>query len=195
MTLIAHNLSCERNGRLVFSDLEFTVQAGECVELRGSNGAGKSSLLRMLAGLVPKFGGDITFAGEAEFAQRLHFIAHQDALKSALTVKENLQFWCDVLGGTTIHNALSSFNLDALQHEPVQLLSAGQRRRLTLSRLFLADRPLWLLDEPMTALDGASREVLRHHIQAYLKNGGMVLAATHGDLGFAPHHTITLGAA
>jgi heme exporter protein A len=195
MALIARNLSCERNGRLVFSGLNFSVQAGECVELRGCNGAGKSSLLRLLAGLISKIGGEVAFNGDPEIAQRIHFIAHQDALKSVLTVKENLQFWCDVLGGSTIQPAVSSFGLEALQDEAVQLLSAGQRRRLTLSRLFLADRPLWLLDEPMTALDAASQDELRLAIEAHLKSGGMVLAATHGDLGLSPHHIITLGVA
>ncbi len=195
MTLTAQNLSCERNGRLVFSNLNFAVNSGECAELRGANGAGKSSLLRLLAGLVPKASGQVAFNGAAAFAHDLHFIAHQDAMKTAMSVAENLHFWCDVLGGTSIAKALAAFQLERLADEPMQLLSAGQRRRLTLSRLFLADRPVWLLDEPMTALDATTQTVLRQAIAKYLAEGGTVLAATHGDLGVTPQHVITLGVA
>jgi heme exporter protein A len=195
MILEARNLACERNGRVVFSNVSFRLGTGECLELRGANGAGKSSLLRVLAGLVQKSGGDTSFEGEALFGDKLHFIAHQDAMKSALTVSENLQFWCDVMQGQSITAALQAFQLDSLQHEAVQLLSAGQRRRLSLARLFVAEQKLWLLDEPMTALDAASQDMLREHISQHLKAGGMVVAATHGDLGLQPHHSISLGAA
>lgn len=194
MKLIAENLACERNGRIVFSNLSFSIASGECAELRGANGTGKSSLLRLIAGLVPAAGGTLTFKSEKEVTQHLHFIAHQDAMKSSMTVEENLRFWCAVLGGDDIVTALAAFNLEALKNDPVQLLSAGQRRRLTLSRLFLGNRPLWLLDEPMTALDATTQEVLRDHIRAHLNHGGLVLAATHGDLGTTPIQTITLGA-
>lgn len=195
MTLIATSLACERNGRIVFSNLSFTLMAGQCAELRGANGAGKSSLLRLLAGLVPATAGTLTFDHHHDIAQQAHFIAHQDAMKTAMTVEENLRFWCDVLGGENISAGLAAFKLEALQDDPVQLLSAGQRRRLTLSRLFLKRRPLWLLDEPMTALDIATQDILRDHIRTHLASGGTVLAATHGDLGVTPDHTITLGAA
>jgi heme exporter protein A len=193
MSLVANDLACERNGRLVFSKLNFTVKPGECAELRGLNGSGKSSLLRVLAGLVPLSSGHVTFNAENDFKNTLHFIAHQDAIKNAMTVSENLQFWCDVMGGRSITAALEAFRLNALRHEPAQLLSAGQRRRLTLSRLFLLPRPIWLLDEPMTALDQATQTMLRQHITAHLKNNGMVMAATHGDFGLTPHQLITLG--
>jgi heme exporter protein A len=193
VTLHATNLACERNGRIVFSNLSFRIAQGQCAELRGANGAGKSSLLRLIAGLVPAASGTLTFNSESEVSRHLHFIAHQDAMKSAMTVEENLDFWCAVLGGENISAALSAFKLEALKNDPVQLLSAGQRRRLTLSRLFLSKRPLWLLDEPMTALDVSTQEMLREHIRAHLKDGGMVLAATHGDLGVVPDKTIVLG--
>jgi heme exporter protein A len=195
MTLIAQNVSCERNGRLVFSNVSFELKPGECLELRGANGAGKSSLLRLVAGLVPKASGELDLNGAHDVAQNLHFIAHQDAMKTAMSVAENLNFWCHVLEGQSIDAALNAFRLEGLKDEPVQLLSAGQRRRLTLSRLFLAKRPLWLLDEPMTALDVASQDILRNHLNAHLQSGGMVMVATHGDLGFAPHHTLVLDAA
>jgi heme exporter protein A len=195
VTLDASNLTCERNGRIVFSNLSFRIAQGQCAELRGANGAGKSSLLRLIAGLVPAAGGTLKFNGPSEIANQLHFIAHQDAMKSSMTVEENLKFWCAVLGGEDISPALAAFNLEALKTDPVQLLSAGQRRRLTLSRLFLSNRPLWLLDEPMTALDVTTQEMLREHIRTHIKDGGMVLAATHGDLGVKPDQIITLGAA
>jgi heme exporter protein A len=193
VTLDATNLACERNGRIVFSNLSFSIAQGQCAELRGANGAGKSSLLRLIAGLVPVVAGTLAFNNEKEIAQHLHFIAHQDAMKSAMTVEENLRFWCAVAGGIDITKALAAFNLEALKNDPVQLLSAGQRRRLTLSRLFLSNRPLWLLDEPMTALDVSTQEMLREHIRTHLKAGGMVLAATHGDLGVTQDQTIMLG--
>jgi heme exporter protein A len=195
MTLIANALACERNGRVVFSDVSFALEPGQCAELRGPNGAGKSSLLRLIAGLVPKSSGTLSFNSADDIATQMHFIAHQDALKSAMTVSENLGFWCDVLDGVSIDAALAAFKLEALRNDPVQLLSAGQRRRLSLSRLFLAPRPIWLLDEPMTALDAASKNVLREHIKAHLKAGGSIVAATHGDLGLVPDHVLTMGAA
>lgn len=193
MTLVAENLSCERNGRLVFSNLSFTIASGQCAELRGSNGSGKSSLLRVVAGLVPSSQGQVLFNAEHDFRTALHFIAHQNAIKTALTVSENLQFWCNLLGGTSITAALDAFHLQRLQHQPAVLLSAGQQRRLTLSRLFLQQRSIWLLDEPMTALDQSTQTLLRQHISTHLKTNGIVIAATHGDLGFTPDQIITLG--
>jgi heme exporter protein A len=169
--------------------------AGQSLELRGANGAGKSSLLRVIAGLVPSTAGSLTFNAKKIFAHHVHYIAHQDAMKSAMTVAENLNFWCAVLGGSGINTALQAFNLTRLQHDPVQLLSAGQRRRSTLARLLLAPRPVWLLDEPMTALDTTTQDHLRQLILSHLETGGMVVAATHGDLAIKPDHTITLGAA
>ena len=193
MTLHATNLACERNGRVVFTNLSFSLAPGQCAELRGANGAGKSSLLRLVAGLVPAAAGTVTFNGDADISLPVHFIAHQDAMKASMTVEENLHFWCAVLGGENIATALAAFSLEALKNDPVQLLSAGQRRRLTLSRLFLSHRALWLLDEPMTALDATTQDSLRAHIRTHLKEGGMVLAATHGDLGVSPDQTINLG--
>jgi heme exporter protein A len=193
LTLTARSLTCERNSRVVFSNLSFNIAPGQCVELRGANGAGKSSLLRLIAGLVPAAAGSLTFDNQPDIAQHAHVIAHQDAMKASMTVEENLHFWCAILGGKNITTALAAFSLQALKTDPVQLLSAGQRRRLTLSRLFLSHRPLWLLDEPMTALDSTTQDILRTHIRTHLKAGGMVLAATHGDLGVTPDQTIILG--
>ena len=197
MKLAVRSLACERNGRQLFSNLDFAIAPGDYVELRGPNGSGKSSLLRVLAGLLPASGGSISF-GEKPMTDEdahipLHFIAHDAAMKAAMTVAENLQFWCEVLGGGEIIAALKAFSLEPLRDDPVQLLSAGQRRRLTLSRLFVANRPLWLLDEPATALDQASITTLHDHMRSHLRDGGMIVSAVHGETGLAPHHTIHLG--
>jgi heme exporter protein A len=203
MTLVANALACERNGRVVFSGLSFAVEAGRCAELRGPNGAGKSTLLRLLAGLLPAAHGTVSLSDggtamnpvppdHAPLAQRLHLIAHQDAMKPQLTVSENLEFWCAMLGGSGMAKALAAFNLEGLRHEPAAILSAGQRRRLALSRLFLVERPLWLLDEPATALDSDSQAVLRGHLTTHLAAGGIILLATHDSLLDVAHSTISL---
>jgi len=195
MTLLANALACERNGRVVFSGLSFEVVDGHCAELRGPNGSGKSSLLRLVAGLLPASNGTLLLSGHEAIPQACHFIAHQDAMKSVLTVSENLEFWSAMLGGASIAEALASFALEPLRNEQAAILSAGQRRRLALSRLFLAKRPLWLLDEPTTALDRDTVGLLKKHMQAHLAEGGMILTAAHDDLLKLAGITITLGAA
>lgn len=193
MKLVAEGLACERNGRSVFSDLNFVVASGSLAQLRGPNGAGKSSLLRMMAGLVPVASGAVMLDGQSDMARQSHLIAHQDALKANMTVAENLAFWCVVLGGGGVAAALNAFGMEALRDERVQLLSAGQRRRLSLSRLFLVKRPLWLLDEPTTALDATSQQALVKHMWEHLGDGGLIVAATHGPLGLASTQLIELG--
>lgn len=194
MKLIANALSCERNGRVVFSGLSFSVKAGEYAELRGPNGSGKSSLLRLLAGLVPAAAGTAVAEPSSDrgLPQLCHYIGHHDALKSAMTVRENIDFWARMLGGAAMGNALAPFKMERLANDPVQLLSAGQRRRLSLSRLFAAPRPLWLLDEPMTALDVDSQKTLAGIIEKHLEAGGIVLAAIHGEGLRKPDHLISL---
>ena len=192
MSLSAKSLACERNGRQLFSKLSFTLKSGELAELRGPNGAGKSSLLRLIAGLLPLQAGTLELQGDTNLSHQLHYIAHNEAMKSAMSVQQNLQFWCDVLGGTSIAKSLQAFDLETLRHDPVQLLSAGQRRRLCLSRLFAAERPLWLLDEPNTALDDTSQNLLIVRMQQHLAGGGLIMAATHGDLGVTSTHRIDL---
>lgn len=195
LRLKAENIACERGGRLVFSNLSFTLSSGEMLELRGANGSGKSSLLRLLAGLNAPTTGSINLEnGElgASLAEQAHYIGHADANKPALTVAENLDFWTTFLGGTKA--PLSSFNLETLADDQALLLSAGQKRRLALARLRCAERPVWLLDEPDVGLDSASRLMLQNQITHHLEKGGMVLAATHTDLGFKTARTLQLGA-
>ena len=192
----AENLSCERGGRLVFQNLSFEVAAGELLELRGANGSGKSSLLRLLAGLNAPVHGKLTLEGcdpTTPLAEQAHYIGHADANKPALTVGENLKFWRQFLGGPKNTAALGAFNLAALADDQTVLLSAGQKRRLALTRLLIAHRPLWLLDEPTVGLDTASLLMLQNHMGAHLKNGGMIVAATHIALGIKAIRQLDLG--
>ena len=181
LVLEAKSLACERGGRLIFKDLSFTVRGGEVVELRGPNGAGKSSLLRLLAGLNKPVAGSLSLAGQAEdVATQAHYIGHHEAVKPALTVKENLEFWAGFQGGSA---NLAPFKIQHLAEDEARLLSEGQRRRLSLSRLVSVKRPLWLLDEPTVGLDQTALADLRGVIDAHLAEGGLVIAATHTDLG------------
>ncbi len=195
MQIVAANLSCERGGRLAFSNLDFAVAAGEFLQLTGPNGAGKSSLLRIIANLGDISSGHIELHnGDSDLtlAQQSHYIAHADAAKTALTVTENLQFWGDFLGGDNIAGALGSLNLQTLADYPVALLSAGQKRRLALARLSLVPRKIWLLDEPSVGLDEASQGLLVGLMQQHLNAGGLIIAATHVPLGVEPDRNLIL---
>ncbi|MGB8316262.1 MAG: heme ABC exporter ATP-binding protein CcmA [Aestuariivirga sp.] len=186
MQLSAFDLSCERGGRMVFSNINFTLASGEFLQLTGPNGAGKSSLLRLLASLSEPGNGRITLEGgslDLTPGQQAHYIAHSDASKSALTVAENLAFWRDFLGGGDLDRALGAVNLATLADYPVALLSAGQKRRLALARLALVPRVIWLLDEPSVGLDEASQKLLVALMSDHLKEGGLIVAATHVPLG------------
>jgi heme exporter protein A len=198
MRLEAKNLSCERGGRTVFQNLNFEIAAGEFAELRGPNGAGKSSLLRLLAGLNVPESGSLTLEGgkdEATIAEQAHYIGHSEANKPALTVQENLNFWSELLGEPLNPNAISVFNLSGLADDQALLLSAGQKRRLALTRLVLAHRPIWLLDEPSVGLDAASTILLQDQIKKHLTIGGIAIAATHIDLGINVTRHINLSGA
>ena len=188
MQLSADNLTCVRGGRTVFTGLSFAVSAGEALTITGRNGAGKSSLLRMLAGLVRVAGGRLALQGgeaEASIAEQAHYLGHQDALKSSLSVRENLAFWVDYLGGhrKTLTDALDAVGLGPLSALPAAYLSAGQRRRLSIARLVAVARPLWLLDEAAAALDSAAQGRLVELMRGHLAGGGLILAATHAPLG------------
>lgn len=182
--LQARDLACIRGDRAVFAGLSFALPAGAALLLTGANGAGKSTLLRILAGLLPPAEGAVlwrgadTAADPAAHAARLRYLSHQDALKPALTVAENLAFFARLRGGE-VSPALAALGLDALAELPARVLSSGQKRRLALARLALAPAPLWLLDEPTTGLDAASVERLRPLLAAHRAAGGIVVAATH----------------
>src|SRR4051812_20224163 len=189
MRLEGSGLACVRGGREVFSALGFTVGGGEALIVSGRNGAGKSSLLRMIAGLVRLAGGRLALAGadpERAIPEQAHYLGHQDALKPSLTVAENLGFWTRYLGSPNAPGmALAALGLEALADLPAAYLSAGQRRRLSIARLVAVTRPVWLLDEPASALDHEAQDVLLRLMQQHLAGGGLILAATHGPLGLA----------
>jgi len=168
------------------------------MQLTGPNGSGKSSLLRLIAGLNEAVSGAVTLdGGDADLAigQQAHYIAHQEAVKSALTVAENLSFWRDFMGGSGVDEALAAFDLTRLATYSAGLLSAGQKRRLALARLVLVPRLLWLLDEPTVGLDAASQQRLVAVMAGQLERGGMIIAATHVPLGREPDHRLDLGGA
>jgi heme exporter protein A len=199
MELIGEDLVCVRGGREVFSGLGFRVRAGEALLLTGPNGAGKSSLLRLIAGLLRPAAGRIALTGgdsELSVAEQAHYLGHQDALKPSLTVRENLRFWADFLGGGSgfLTDALAAVGLEELADLPAGYLSAGQRRRLSLARLLAAPRPLWLLDEPTAALDTTAQGRLAELMRRHLDGRGLIVAATHGPLGLDAAHSLRLGA-
>ena len=197
MRLLAHEIACVRGGRSIFERVSFTVSAGESLAVVGRNGAGKSSLLRLVAGLVPKAAGELVLEGgdiEGTLGEQLHYCGHADALKPALTALENLDFWRRYLGAPSLDplDALATLAIDHLSDLPASYLSAGQRRRLALARLLVSRRPIWILDEPTAALDQSSQEILAGLMTAHLGSGGLIIAATHGDLGFAPARTLEM---
>ena len=188
MKLSGRGVACVRGGREVFSGLDFAAASGEAVSVTGRNGAGKTSLLRLIAGLLIPAGGTIVLdGGDAEMTlpEQCHYLGHRDALKPALSVAENLAFWADFLGGERFEAAesLATVGLDHATHLPAGFLSAGQRRRLSLARLLTVRRPVWLLDEPTNALDVAGQDMFGGLMREHLARGGMIIAATHAPLG------------
>lgn len=198
MQLVAEDLACVRGGRTLFSGLGFSVGAGEALAVTGPNGAGKSSLLRLIAGLLRPVAGRIALEGgdpERSIGASAHFVGHLDAAKGALTAAENLEFMRALLGGAGSGGAeaLAALGLDGLADVPARMFSAGQRRRLALARLLVAPRPLWLLDEPTTALDAEGQETFAALAAKHLAGGGILVAATHAPLKIAPVTEIRLG--
>jgi len=187
-------LSCRRGGRLVFSHLGFTLEPGGALLLLGPNGSGKSSLLRVLAGLLRPSEGRLEWNGQPldddpeAHAARTHYLGHHDAIKPVLSVLEMVRFWArlhqtDVArADRAAEAAVERFGLDHLADMPGRMLSAGQKRRVNLARLLAAPCPLWLMDEPTTALDRASIAVLETVLVEHRAAGGMVVLSTHADI-------------
>jgi heme exporter protein A len=185
-----------RGSRDVFSGLDFEVSSGEALSIVGANGAGKTSLLRMIAGLLPIAGGSIALEGrdgDLTLPEQAHYLGHRDPLKPALSVFENLAFWRDFIGGEapdtkenvdqTTRQSLAAVGLDHALDLPAAFLSAGQRRRLSIARLLVVRRPIWLLDEPGSALDSAGQNMAVGLMREHLARGGLIIAATHTALG------------
>lgn len=198
MELQAKGLTCNRGGREVFRNVGFKVPAGEALIVTGRNGAGKSSLLRMIAGLVRVAAGELLLNGgtaDTPIAEQAHYLGHQDAMKPSLTVAENLQFWTSFLGSRgDIRTALERLDLAPLADLPAAYLSAGQRRRLSVARIVAVSRPVWLLDEPTSALDAPSQGRLSDIMRGHLGGGGIIVAAAHGAIGLDRARELKLGA-
>lgn len=188
--LECRGLAAFRGDRLIFEDISFALAQGGALILAGENGAGKTTLLRLLAGFVPRAAGELLWNGAdaledlATHGRRIAWLGHQDAVKPGLSVAENLDSWARGGGDrrSARRAALDAMGLGDFAEVPGRMLSAGQRRRVAISRLLVADAPLWLLDEPTTALDQASVTRLGAVLAGHRAAGGMVIAATHLDL-------------
>jgi heme exporter protein A len=199
--LVAKGLACRRGGRLLLEAVDWSLEPGDGLLLKGANGSGKSSLLRLLAGFLRPAAGSLSHAGQDVFADlpdwrsRLHLIGYQDGLKPSLTVAENITVATAIMGGRSdrLAAALDRFGLADLAATPARFLSSGQRRRTGLARLVALPRPIWLLDEPATGLDARNRDRLEDLIGAHRGSGGIVIAATHGDVAFDDPHILDLG--
>lgn len=187
-------LTCIRGERVVFAGLDFTLAPGEALLLLGPNGSGKSSFLRLLAGLIRPAAGTLSWNGapvrddREEHGARSRYIGHLDAVKPVLSVAENIAFWVRTWSPETpdvpaaVQRGLGRFAIERLSDVPGKMLSAGQKRRVNLARLIAAPAPLWLLDEPTTALDKASIKVLEEAIADHRAAGGMVALSTHSEI-------------
>lgn len=178
MKLVVDDLTCARGGVPVVEGVAFRVPTGQALVLRGRNGSGKTTLLRTLAGLQPALHGTVAPTTDA-----IAYAGHADAVKSTLTVSENLRFWAAIHGVGDIRPALDAFDLHALSERLALHLSAGQRRRLGLARLAVAGRPVWALDEPTVSLDAEAVARFGTLVRGHLAAGGIAVIATHVELG------------
>jgi heme exporter protein A len=198
--LEARDLECERGGKKLFRPLAFALAPGETLRVAGANGSGKTSLLRILCGLLTPSAGEVRWNGtpiqslREEYASHLVYLGHAPAVKDELTAAENLAIACRIAGlaasAAEIHAALILFQVP---ETPVGKLSQGQKRRAALARLRLsASVPLWLLDEPLTALDAAAAELAKDLIRNHAGSGGAVIYSTHQDAGLRDSRVVEL---
>ena len=189
LRLVVNELAGERGGEKVFAGVSFSVERGQALAVTGENGTGKTTLLRVIAGLLPAAAGTAALEGGGEEwptpQAAAHFLGHQNGMKTALTVEENLRFWRAFNGEPHMEpvEALEMVWLGDIGHLPFGYLSTGQKRRAAIARLLVSYRPLWLLDEPTAGLDARSERQFGALMQAHLEDGGMIIAATHLPLG------------
>jgi heme exporter protein A len=201
IVLSASALACRRGERLVFSGLDFSLAAGSALLVAGANGSGKSSLLRLLAGLLTPFAGAIAWNGEPvardphAHRRRVAYLGHADAVKASLSVGEDIRFWTALDGNRdTGDAALAAMGLASLVQLPCRHLSAGQKRRLALARVLArVHAPLWILDEPTNGLDAEARRRLARALAAHRDGGGLVVAASHEDLALPGAAVLDMG--
>ncbi|MFG6206937.1 cytochrome c biogenesis heme-transporting ATPase CcmA [Pseudomonas retamae] len=197
-------LACERDLRLLFENLELTLAGGDMVQISGPNGSGKTSLLRLLAGLMQPTDGQVLLNGQPlteqrhELARNLLWIGHAAGIKDLLTAEENLSWLCALrqpANREAIWQALAAVGLRGFEDVPCHNLSAGQQRRVALARLYLDSPPLWILDEPFTALDKQGVAQLEEHLAGHCERGGLVVLTTHHTLSRMPagYRDIDLG--
>jgi heme exporter protein A len=188
--LTASNLSCVKQDRVLFEQLSLQLHPGQLLQIKGKNGAGKSSLLRILAGLARADEGELYYQGQAitqsrvDYATNLCFIGHQSGIHEQLTALENLRFWraaCDLTPADDLA-LLASLGLAGLEDIPCRMLSAGQQRRVSLARLWTTKAQIWILDEPFTALDQSAIATLQQHFVTHLEQGGAIILTTHQPL-------------
>jgi len=201
--LEAVGLACVRGDRRLFEEISFTLGDGELIHVTGPNGAGKTTLLRLLCGLTRPEDGEVRWDGTPvrelgdDYRRRIAYLGHLNAIKDDLTCRENLRYGA-ALGGTAadegrLDAALDGMGLSGLDGVPVQVLSQGQKRRTALCRLLVSDCPLWVLDEPFTALDKGAVATIRDAIAAHVAEGGMAVLTTHQEVGLDVARTKTLG--
>lgn len=200
--LRVEDLSCERDDRLLFSSLSFSVETGDIVQVLGPNGAGKTTLLRMLAGLFADYEGRIAFQGESiennpHYASQLLYLGHKTAIKMTLSPLENLRFLMglqQVVSDSEIVTALASVGLGGYEDVSCHSLSAGQQRRVSLARLYLSNSPIWLLDEAFTAIDHQGVEELETYLAQRARGGTSIILTTHHRLNIASVRQVVLEA-
>jgi heme exporter protein A len=200
--LVLEGVSCQRGGRILFSSLSCIVEAGGVLVLTGANGAGKTSLIRIIAGLLTPQSGEIRLLPDEAgipIAEQAHLLGARDGLKAAETVLETLTLWHAVLGAAPdriVATAMAAYGLSPLAHLACGDLSSGQRKRVALARLLLtptANRPLWLLDEPLNALDRQAQAMLDAQAASHRAAGGLIVVATHADLGWSGCTALRIG--
>jgi heme exporter protein A len=192
-SVTAEKLACARGDRRIFADLDFRLVAGEALVVEGANGAGKTSLLRLVAGFLAPAGGRLVFEDEnglisegEERGRHIGWLGHLDGIKPQMNTGEQLEFFARLYGvSDDVRPLLERVGIARQRSLPCRYLSAGQKKRLGLARLLLSRRPVWLLDEPFAALDAAGRALAADLMRAHCGAGGIVMAATHDPLGIA----------